>query len=304
MAANLIRTSTTASATHMIRLAHVSDFHLGDGLLAMDHRAVGPLSEDLASFHEDAPITAIVCSGDLIDRGGKSFESPGAAFDAFAERVADPILERLGMDRSRFVIVPGNHDAVRSADSRIVDTGLRTELSDATTLDRYLAEADQEGVERMRAFAEFRRRFYDRVGQPLSVGARFAQFRYEVDGVVAGIAALDTAWRCYGSDTEDSEALLLGERTVLSAIKGLEPCDIRVAVHHHPLRYLAPFDREIVEPMIEREFDLALLGHVHSGDAVATDRATGLLFVSTAPGVLRGKRARERQPLCQRVSCH
>ena len=139
----------------------------------------------------------------------------------------------------------------------------------------------------MRAFRDFRDRFYSDVNQPIGVGERFAQYRYGVNGVAVGVAVLDTAWRCYGSDEEDAGALLIGERTVLSALDSLKSCDVRVAVHHHPLRYLAPFDREIVEPMIEREFDLALLGHVHSGDAVATDRATGLLFVSTAPGVLR-----------------
>ena len=253
----------------------------------MDHRAVGPLGDDLASFHESTPVTAIICSGDLIDRGGRSFESPDAAFDAFAKRVADPLLDRLGLDRSRFVIAPGNHDAVRSADSSIINTGLRTELSSPAALDHFLAQEKQEGVERMRAFEAFRARFYEGVDQPFGVGRRFARYRYDVDGVTAGIVTLDSAWRCYGRDEDDVEALLIGERTVLSAIDGLDSCDIRVVVHHHPLRYLASFDREIVEPMIEREFDLALLGHVHSGDAVATDRATGLLFVSTAPGVLR-----------------
>ena len=129
----------------MVRLVHISDFHLNDELLGMSHRVVDPLGDDLATFHADAPISAIVCSGDLIDRGGRSFKNPDLAFDAFADRVADPMLRRLGLDRSRFVIAPGNHDAVRAADSPFVDTGLRAGLSDATTLDQYLARKTRRG---------------------------------------------------------------------------------------------------------------------------------------------------------------
>ena len=271
----------------MIRIVHVSDFHLDNNLLGTNHRVVKPLIEDLAAFHEEDPITTVVCSGDLIDRGGLSFPSPVEAFDAFGVRVVDPLLTGLGLDRSQFVIAPGNHDAVRTADSEFIDSGLRTELTSLAALDKFLESGSSEGVRRMEAFEAFRARFYDGLDQPVDVGDRFACFRYEAEGFRLGVVALDSAWRCYGCDEDDAGSLLVGERTVLAGLNGIGDCDLRVAVHHHPLRYLVPFDREVVEPIIEQEFELALLGHIHSSDVVVTDRAVGLLFASTAPGVLR-----------------
>ena len=270
----------------IIRLVHVSDFHLKNDLLTSDHRVVKPLKDDLLRFHKERPIEVIVCSGDLIDQGGQSFDNPNAAFDAFADRVVDPLLEHLGIDRSQFVIAPGNHDAVRSKDSEYIDRGLFESLSTVDAVDRFLEEDDPEGVKRMIAFESFRDRFYSNSDQPVKVGSRFAQYLYNVGSRSLGIVALDSAWRCYGGKEKDNGNLLIGQKSVIGGLEGIETCELLMAVYHHPLGYLAPFDRETVEPIIEREFDLALSGHTHSGDTVSIDRATGLLCISTAPGVL------------------
>jgi hypothetical protein len=269
----------------VIRLVHISDFHLEKDLLTTDNQVIEPLIKDISDYHSDIPITAIVCSGDLIDRGGWHYASPEKAFQAFAENVVDPLLGALQMRRDRFIIAPGNHDVVRDEDSPYIDAGLRDELKDRDSLNEFLEKGCPEGVQRMKAFESFRESFYDDCDQPIKEGSRFACFRFESDGTELGIVALDSAWRCY---EDDEEHLLIGERSVVHGFEAVKDCDLKVAVHHHPLEQLAEFDRQIVKPRIERDFDMSLTGHVHSSDAVSSDRAsTGLLFVSTAPGVLR-----------------
>ncbi len=271
----------------MIRIVHLSDVHLDASLLSITQLTVEPLLKDLVAFHEDHPITAIVCSGDLIDRGGVGFDSADDAFNAFAERVADPLLEGIGLDRSQFVITPGNHDVVRSADSEWIDSGLKGKLTNRQKLEELFSEGTNEGMKRMDAYRAFVERFYEGVSQPIHSDGQHTCYTYEVDGVSLGIASLNTAWRCYGSDEEDAGYLMIGEQVVARAVDTIKHCDYKVAVHHHPLRYLAEFDRDLVEPVIEQEFCAALTGHVHQSDAVSTDRVSGLLFVSTAPGAMR-----------------
>ena len=60
-------------------------------------------------------------------------------------------------------------------------------------------------------------------------------------------ACFDTAWRATGeSDNVDRNKLILGERHINKAIAAIETADIKIAMLHHPLNWLAEFDEVVV----------------------------------------------------------
>jgi predicted MPP superfamily phosphohydrolase/GTPase SAR1 family protein len=269
----------------MIRIAHLSDFHTSDeALFESDHLIVDPLIEDLQSFHETQPIDLVVCSGDLIHHGGQEFGSTKKAFEAFSERVASRLLDALSLNRSRFILAPGNHDVDYSRDSPITEKGIADKLSSQDEIKEYIESGDQEGSERIDPYHEFTVDFYDGAEEPSSQTRYESVFVYEEDGTRIGVAALNSAWRCVPSKNEGQ--LLLGRHQILRALEHLDECDVKIAVSHYSPSHLSKPDKDSVEPLVRREFDLLFCGHVHRGHVESTQVANSALFVSTSPGAL------------------
>lgn len=270
----------------MIRIAHLSDFHTSDeALFESEHLIVDPLIEDLQSFHETQPIDLVVCSGDLIYRGGQEFGSTQKAFEAFSERVASRLLDALSLNRSRFILAPGNHDVDYSRDSPITEKGIAEKLSSQDEIKEYIESGDQEGSERIDPYHEFTVDFYDGAKEPSSQTRYESVFVYEEDGTQIGVAALNSAWRCVPSKNEGQ--LLLGRHQILRALEHLDECDVKIAVSHYSPSHLSKPDKDSVEPLVRREFDLLFCGHVHKGRVESTQVANSALFVSISPGALR-----------------
>ena len=247
----------------MVRIAHLSDFHTSDeALFESEHLIVEPLIDDLKSFHDDQPIDLVVCSGDLVNRGGQGFDSTQEAFGAFSERVAVPLLEALSLSRSRFILVPGNHDVDYSRDSSISEKGIAEKLTSQDEIREYIESESQEGSERINSYHDFAVDFYDDAEEPSSQTRYESVFIYENGrDLQIGVAALNSAWRCAPSSNE--EKLLLGRHQVIRALEHLAGCDVKLAVSHYNPRYLSEPDQASVESLVRREFDLLFSGHIH-----------------------------------------
>lgn len=271
----------------MVRIAHLSDFHISnDDLFESEHLIVDPLIEDLSSFHDDQHIDLVICSGDLIDRGGQAFENVQKAFNAFTDRVAAPILDALSLSRTRFIVVPGNHDIDFDRDSPISEKGLAAKLTDQDKITEYIKSGEREGSNRIDPYYNFISDFYDSDTDPSSLTRYESTFVYEdIGGTKLGVAALNSAWRC--APAADQEELLLGQHQIYRALQHLEDCDVKIAVSHYSLNHLAEHDQDSVKPLVRREFDLLFCGHVHRGQTKSAKVDSNALFASISPGALR-----------------
>ena len=91
----------TAAEEHGIHILHLSDLHLGDDALAGIYRA--QLETDLIQELGIRRLEYLVISGDVAVRSTE--EEYRAAF-----ALVDGLVKRFGLDASRVVVVPGNHD--------------------------------------------------------------------------------------------------------------------------------------------------------------------------------------------------
>ncbi|RPE06769.1 metallophosphoesterase [Paenibacillus polymyxa] len=268
----------------MLRIVHLSDFHYSDSTKRdFELYCLKPLVEDLKVINSKRKIDLIIFSGDLVDKGGGSFNGDlEIAFLTFEENVMAPILEALELPKERFIIVPGNHDVDQKADDIIDEAGLKHTLTSIEAVNDYIdSNVLLKGSRRIEKYKEFEKYLYNNTTH---ITSNFVStFKFSIDGLNVGISGFNSAWRCRDSKT-DKGAILLGERQVANATEALADCDLKIAVIHHPLDWLAPFEKIQVENMIQRAYTMMFCGHVHEGGShYSTNMYGGNLFVSAAP---------------------
>ncbi len=96
---------------HRLRVLHVSDLHVVDPTKDRHRGRRGLVLGDawdanLDVIAKDGPIDLVCFTGDPAFSGGKAEYERLTVF-------VDAMLERVGVPRSRFFVVPGNHDADR-----------------------------------------------------------------------------------------------------------------------------------------------------------------------------------------------
>lgn len=264
---------------------HISDLHRTSGPHLSNDELLSALVSDAARWDaEGIPRPdLIVVSGDLVQG------SPVGAGDADADVVAQynevsdflKLLsnEFLAADRSRMVIVPGNHDVHwrRSLDAmNPIDScpkGIETKAFQPTSglrwnwTDRRPYEiSDQQLYEsRLEHFRRFREDFYEGIDpNPLSYGDEdLLFFEYpDLDLLVVGFSS----WHgndCFCGVGEISPAsLALSQRLVADSRMALA-----VAVWHHSIaggpRSHDYMDRRTVHRLIDFGFRVGLHGHQH-----------------------------------------
>ncbi len=272
-----------------MRIVHLSDFHISaESLEDLKTYILNPLLKDLQRYHQEEPVDFIIFSGDLVDKAGMSFGSIEVGFLEFEDSVIQFLTQGLNLPKERFIIAPGNHDIYRNADSKIIEAGLRNQLVDLNAVNDFLNNPSDiaEGTKRISKYIEFERNLYDGFNN-IEVTNFETTHIYEINNTTIGIAALNTAWRCYKSE-EDYGNILIGEKQIMSAATKLESTDIKVAVIHHPLDELAPFEKNLMRNRLNKYFDLLIFGHVHTVDSFKFSNMHGSTISSTAPASWTG----------------
>ena len=272
-------------------ILHISDLHRSSPDPISNDELISALVSDRDRYtHEDPPIAipeAIVVSGDIIQGvplGTDDFAAKLADQYAVAEEFLDELVRRfLDGDKSRLVMVPGNHDidwnTALSALERVdegdippnLDTILYTENSDLRWdwKTRTLYRIADPGLyeRRLEAFWQFFDKFYLGVSGLLNVQARTEASLFILYDDRIGVAAYNS---CHGNDCFAFHGMIRKEvvaRSHLQFDDSGKVFDLRMAVWHHSIDgppYRTDYmDVDIVRGMIGRGFRLGLYGHQH-----------------------------------------
>jgi Calcineurin-like phosphoesterase len=241
-----------------VRVLHVSDLH-ASATDAVDRRAiVQAFLADVKVKHGETPIDLVLFSGDL------AFGGVSADYTIARDQFVLPLLKAIELEASHLVMAPGNHDVDISKIDDIIEGGLRSRLQTREELCRLFDEGRVPlYTDRIGEYESFHDDFY--AGSDVVQVADLAYcHRLTVRGVVVGVAAIDSAWRATGSPNDaDQGHLLVGDRQIRYALEALGECDVRIAVLHHPLNWMSPFDHDDIRIDLEKQFDLIATGHLH-----------------------------------------
>ncbi len=280
-------------------ILHISDLHRSPLDSISNDELVSALLQDRERYVEEDPSIqspqAIIVSGDIIQGvplHTVDFRSRIENQYEIAEDLLTQLVRRfLDGDRSRLIMVPGNHDvdwntaftALETITTDEIPPDLRDELHSEDSLYRWdwnnrtlyrIADPDRYEM-RFDAYSRFSERFYSGVGTlPAIVEPHDPRIFHLFDDRI-GIAAYNSCFRndCFayhGMIQRSSVA-----RADLALTDSGELYDLRMAVWHHNIDgspYKTDYmNVDIVRGMIGRGFRLGLHGHQHKSQVTAQE---------------------------------
>lgn len=271
----------------MIRIIHLSDFHLNPQHLSdWNEYICDALSALINREKEELERTFIVCTGDLLDKGGCHYNNINDAFNLFKSQVLDAIVNHTGITLDHFIIIPGNHDIERDADKKFENSGLRVEFQSKGAIEinkyakQYIDTSDRQGARRIVKYKEFESQLYSAFPNimPSFLGSTF---KYTINGETIGFAGFNSVWNAYDDD-DNKDGLVIGEPQYNKCINDLNDCRIKIALMHHPLDWMK-YEKDTIGKWLYKDFNLLLIGHVHDGDTSMETKLAGSLFTNIAP---------------------
>ena len=262
-----------------LKILHVSDLHVSIKDSADQSIIFKALFADLAqSHHGQKPFDLIFLTGDLISKGDYSSKNVTLLQQGFIE----PLLEAAKVTSGNLFVCPGNHDLqlknvsplVRPAlDSVKNTTDLKSIIDDLSAAPAFFG-----GFEGFNSLLKT-----ICTAAPVFDNGLFRAYTISVAGLSIGICALNSAWRATGAaNNEDYGKLLVGQRQVDLLAAAVANCDVKLALLHHPLAWLAPFDQSDIHQQLYRTFDGVFFGHNHEADSARTTAPGGTIFASNA----------------------
>lgn len=289
--------ATAGKPAESFTILHISDLHRSHTEPISNEELVSALVSDRERYlHETTPIPspdAIVVSGDFIQ--GVPLETPDYSGELDKQyQVAAEFLNELARrfvdgDRSKVVIIPGNHDVDWNTSFRSMTAvpedkfpdDLGTKLaSEASELrwdwkTRKLYRITDRALydRRLDAFWRFFEGFYAGVSGLLRVKAGSDVNLFELAGGKIAVAAFNS---CFGNDCFAFHGMIPKEAIARSYLDLNDlggPYELRIAVWHHSIAgppYRSDYmDVELVMGMIGRNYRLGLYGHHHKAQIAA-----------------------------------
>ena len=272
-----------------MRIIHFSDFHLSKAPahILKSQRLIEKFQEQLIKINDEKKIDLIIFSGDMINQGGESYDNIKQGFNTFKLMLLDKLLSALNLPSERFIFVPGNHDIDRRLDNEIVEKGLASSLVTTDEIEKFYSSPTAiSAMNRITPFKTFEREYYTNSLQDDYMPSNFqSNIKLNIDGHKVGITMLNTAWRCWNSNT-DKGRILLCQSQITDSLSFLEDCNVKIAVAHHSYNWLSDIEAVSVEKLITMEYDMYLCGHTHSGSAEYCIKPEGRTFKLVSPGIL------------------
>lgn len=261
-----------------MRILHVSDLHVRVNWQEDQKRILNAFLADVAKIHEASPIDVVIVSGDL------TFSATAEQFSLAEEMLLNPLRDRLEIPRSKIVLASGNHDVDISGIDEFGEAGLRQKLVDNESVNALFDDPDKlrQHTGRLDLWRAFHERFYEDEPPELP-DSLSAVHRFSVDGTSLGIISLASSWRATGAPNDgDKGNLLVGDRQISRAHESIRDADLKIAVMHHPLDWVASFDERTVNRELHRHIDILCTGHMHQNDPYSTKGRVGSLVHSVA----------------------
>lgn len=255
---------------------HLSDFHFRSSPLAKWNSDIvlKALLEDVKSrMSEDGLKPDIIfVTGDI------SFSSTKDDY-TLAKEFFDDLLELTCLDKSRLLIIPGNHDVDRLK----ITSGAKAILSTLTDNDK-VTEFLIEGTDRKFVFRKFENYIsfineYLDGSPPFNENSYYYVQKLDLSGHNLAILGLNSAWAAYGDKSVKTE--ILGEKQVRSALGSIDNSDLIIVMLHHPFEWLLEFDGEKCETLLLDKCNFILSGHLHKTHLEFKETPDGkALFIS------------------------
>lgn len=274
--------------SNSIRIVHLSDLHWrkdNENIFVL--QLFEPLLRSLKAENAKRKIDAICITGDLLDKGDSGCTSTAEAFSEFEKNILTKIIEELGIEKKNIILCPGNHDLDIKQDLDFTDDGLKARLNNHQAVFDYMDKIeniDFQGTQRILAFKEFEKRFYQNVENNDSEISYFESVHKRIiNGIVVNFTSLNSVWRYY----KNEENLILGKTQLTNSWQKFGDAKVNILLSHYNIENFADFEKKEVENIISEHYQIQFYGHTHSQDAYSKQRASsGVYFADISRGLI------------------
>ncbi|HLO85793.1 MAG TPA: SIR2 family protein [Nostocaceae cyanobacterium] len=264
---------------------HLSDWHQ-QGITILDRRVVrDALIRDIEERENISPdlakIDFIIFSGDVAYSGKKE------EYEAAREYLFDPVLKATGLSTKRLFIIPGNHDLDRTAFELLPEPILKHFEGHEQVTSWLTNERKREHLrEPFEAYRQFVRQYTHQNQPDYSSISRFV-----INGRRVGLLGLNSALiagrKDKAGDINDYGKLIVGECQLYDALQQMASDELRIAVLHHPLEWLAEFERDRLVQLLQDSggCHILLCGHQHKSQVVQVTGTTGNCVIIPAGSI-------------------
>lgn len=272
-----------------MRILHFSDFHLDKTPIniSKSQKLLDNMIQSIMPYHKERHIDMIIFTGDMVNMGGKSFDNIQQGFQTFKNLIIVPLVNALNLGKERFIFCPGNHDVDRMQDNKFAESGLTEQLNSSQSLDEFYEDPKSfEVMKRILDFKNFEKQYYGESPNLYYQHSNFqSNFKFNIDDKSIGITSLNTAWRCWDSNT-DKGKILMCYRQISDSESYIKDCDIKIALSHHSYTWMNNFEILQLEKYITQDYDMYFCGHTHSSNAEYCIKPEGKTFKLVAPGIM------------------
>jgi predicted phosphodiesterase len=253
------------------RWLHLSDFHVGKDNYGQRQLFKYILDHAKRRLEKEDPPHCVFLTGDIAN-SGKSEE-----YEQFFELFLTPLQELL--PEAKVYSVPGNHDVDRNEAEAVQRYKVLSQIP------RFL-DPDATGLKKRSCLLP---RFFSYASNDttcsrehwiLSEKGYFSDI-FEIDGVCVGIVGINTAWLCEGD--ADRHELTPGKSIVETALAGLDKCDLRLVLGHHPLDWMHDLECKALKSLFDKHRIIYLHGHLHQNE-ISRSNSLGGGFLSIQAG--------------------
>lgn len=252
----------TAAENHQIHILHLSDLHFGDEAFTTVFRT--QLESDLIQELGIRRLEYLVISGDLANRATEK------EYDA-AFSMVDGLVKRFGLDVSRVVVVPGNHDVNWDKSEQAYPFVTKRKLPLPLPTEKSIPAGEagallcDEAVYHER-FAHFNTHFYRRVYPQKDYPPAYADQTLLVERPEDRILFLGLN-SCWQLDHYFRNRASIHLPAITKALDQLQDARyqgwLKIAVWHHPVTGQQPMNDEFMQLLAVHRFQVGLHGHIH-----------------------------------------
>ncbi|MFW9263406.1 metallophosphoesterase [Nostoc sp. CALU 546] len=250
------------NADKQIRILHLSDIHLGT--TAQAQRYFTQLATDLTQNLNVKQLNYLVISGDIANRSTQ--EEYDAAFE-----LVDKLVKRYGLDPSRIVIVPGNHDINWELSEIAYPFVPKRKLPNPLPEGKYI-DAGSAGAlicdenEYKKRFDYFSDRFYKKIY------SKYYPQEYDQQAIIHLCAedkilflGLNSCWEI---DHEYKDRAGIHPNAIANALDQILTGNyddwLKIAVWHHPVHSSESMkNTAFLEQLAVNGFQVGIHGHIH-----------------------------------------
>lgn len=259
-----------------LNILHISDAHIQMAAKEEVSEIVAKMINDALKVQKEQNIKIdLVCfTGDLIQRGDKAIDDE-KQLELAEEILVNPVLSGLGLEKDKFIMVPGNHEIDVKKIVKATEKGLLVESLEE--INDNVSDMNEVYLARLDYFYQWIDNYYDDIIRE-KIGYAFLR---EIDGKKIGIACIDSAWRSSGKGGCEKGIMYVGQKQINDLYKHIKDADIKICLMHHPTDWLSDYESTIIERELTK-FDIVLRGHVHENDHKEVCRQSMKTIYSTA----------------------